>query len=243
LDKGYTFQTEKPLTTDLVSTAFSTQLNFDPKYKLIQSFKYDDYGNIVEVSKSNDITTAYIWDFDFELPVAEAINTTASDISYCGFETSSSGGWSGIILANTTNADARAGTKSYNLSSIISKALTSGKKYLVSYWSKNGMLTITGTTSTSTGIPINGWIYYVHEVAGVSSVSITGSKTIDELRLWPIESVISTYTYDFGSGISSSQDVSGRINYFYFDALGRLKTIRDSEKSIITDYQFRFKNY
>jgi hypothetical protein len=243
IDKLYQYTAETPQTTDLVGTTYTSQLNFDAKYELKQSFKYDAYGNVLEATKENDIKTAVIWDYNYELPIAEATNCSLENIAYTGFETVNFGNWLNVKPANILATDARAGGKCYNMgASVISKPATAALKYFVSYWSKNGPLTISGTTSTASEPPVNGWTYYIHSVSGVSNISVSGARIIDEIRVWPQESFITTYTHNFGNGISSKQDTNGLIQYLEYDQLRRLKRTRDDESNVLTDYQIHYKN-
>lgn len=242
VDATYSFQADQPRASDLALTNYTNKLNFDPLYQLTGTVKYNSDCNISEMSKKDDIVISYLWDYE-NLPVAKCENANADQIAYCGFETLNVGGWIGINPLNKLTSSFLAGTKSYNLSgSTISRALTSTRRYRLSYWSQGGAATITGSVSVVAVGNLNGWTNYVHEIYNVSTVSISGNLTIDELRICPIESFISTYTYEPGRGISSSQDPSGLLKFYEYDEFGILKTVRDEERNIITNYLMHYKN-
>jgi len=50
-----------------------------------------------------------------------------------------------------------------------------------------------------------------------------------------------TYTYGLLTGMTSQCDVNNRIAYFEYDALSRLKLVRDQDGNIIktTDYHYK----
>jgi hypothetical protein len=50
-----------------------------------------------------------------------------------------------------------------------------------------------------------------------------------------------TYTYNPSTGMSSQCDVANRINYFEYDALNRLKDVKDQDWNIIKTYQYNYK--
>ena len=59
------------------------------------------------------------------------------------------------------------------------------------------------------------------------------SVAIDELRIHPFDAEMTTYTYKGLVGKVSETDALGRIMFYEYDALGRLKLIRDQEGNIL----------
>jgi YD repeat-containing protein len=159
-----------------------------------------------------------------------------SNIAYTSFETDDHGNWTGVNNNNINGTTfVPTGTKSYVLMSgqPISKAVTSGSSYIVSYWSTAGPFSVSGSQSIKTGRSINGWIYYEHLVTGVSSVSVSGNGSIDELRLYPSNAQMATYTYDAVNGMTGECDANNRIIYYEYDGSGRLSIIRDQDSKIL----------
>src|SRR5690606_29817513 len=70
------------------------------------------------------------------------------------------------------------------------------------------------------------------------TVTITGSGTIDELRLYPRTARMNTVTYDPLIGKTSECDENNRITYYEYDNLGRLSTIKDEKKNILKVYEY-----
>jgi len=210
----------------------------------IEMLRYDPTGNIIEQRKKVDARHTYLWNYQSSYPVAEVVNADSASIAYTSFEADGSGNWSiGSTTRDTTQGIT--GKRSYNLSSNISKSgLNSATTYIISYWTKNNSpFSISGTMTgyPTKGKNINGWTLYVHKVTGQTTISLNGSGLIDELRLYPADAQMTTYTYTPLVGMSSQCDIGNRITYYEYDGLQRLIRIRDQDYNIIKsiDYQYQ----
>jgi hypothetical protein len=202
--------------------------------------KYDIANNLIQQNKIGDISRIYLWDYNKTYPIAEVINADSTHVAYTSFESEGSGNWS--IPSSARNiTDWRTGKKSFNLSAgTISKSgLNSSLSYKITYWIKSGSATVNSSAGTS-GASINSWTYYEHLISGATSVSVSGSGTIDELRLFPINAQMTTYTYIPLVGVSSQADANSRITYFEYDDYGRLFTVRDPYYNILKKYCYNY---
>jgi len=206
---------------------------------------YDANGKLKMVRKSNSMPISYIWDYHGELPVAEAKNADTASIAYTSFEADGKGGWDYAVSGRTPIAGIT-GSRSYNLQdgSVSRQGLTPGNTYIISYWSQNGSYSITGGTSTvKTGKTVNGWTYYEHVVtAGSSTLAVSGGGWIDELRCYPSQAQMTTYTYDPLIGMTSSSDAQGRLTYYVYDGLGRLVAVKDQDGNVIKTLEYHYQN-
>jgi hypothetical protein len=112
----------------------------------------------------------------------------------------------------------------------------------VSYWKKNGTVSVNGT-SASTGRSVRGWTYYEHQVVNPAGglITISGSGAlIDELRLYPKDASMTTYTYKPHIGISSECDANNRITYYEYDLFNRLYLIRDQDFNILKRTHYNY---
>jgi YD repeat-containing protein len=199
-------------------------------------------GNPVQVTLHGGLTSSYIWDYANTRPIAKASNATVDQIAFTSFESDGKGGWtfSGTPLAD---ASAPAGNNGYNVSQPVGKSgLNTAKTYIVSYWKKSGAtVSVSGSQSSTQGKTINGWTYMEHKVSGVSTVSVSGSGYIDELRLYPADAQMTSYTYSPLVGMTTSDDAAGRITYYQYDGLGRLSTVKDQDGNVIKTIQYHYK--
>jgi hypothetical protein len=167
-------------------------------------------------------------------------NAAYGDIAYTSFESDGSGNWS-IGGANRNSTFALTGKLSYELSSgNISKAgLSASKSYLLTVWGRVGTsITVNGN---SPGNPIaaqNGWNLYQMNLSSITSVTLSGSGLIDELRLHPKEANMITTTYEPMVGPTSSCDANNTVSYFLYDKLNRMHVIKDKDLHIAKKYEY-----
>jgi hypothetical protein len=233
-----------PSTSFIPATTSSTGSTMDISYKPYIAFdSYDASGNISQQHKYNDINESYIWDYNSSLPIAEVKNALQSDIAYSSFESNGKGNWTYAGIPGTGGGGVT-GKQSYLLTSGgISKAgLTASQKYLLSYWSK-ATVTITGGTQSNsiTGKTINGWTYHEVMITGTTSVSITGSTYIDELRLYPSDAQMTSYTYEPLIGVTSQCGADNKIQYYEYDSFSRLQDIKDQDGNILKTFEYHYK--
>ena len=243
----YGIETTKPiasLTNETQSGGLYTSLLCDSRYIMKQQLQYDAYDNVNAVTKSADMPVSYIWDYRHGQPIAKAQNAVQADIAYTSFEADGTGNWT-FSGRDTLYPGTPTGSYAYDLgqaSGNISKSgLTSTTYYIVSYWTKNsGPLSITGTQSgyPVQGKTINGWTYFEHKITGQTSVTLSGSGYFDEVRLYPANAQMMTYTYQPSVGVSTQCDVDNRATYYLYDGFNRLKVVSDQDRNIIKTVQY-----
>jgi hypothetical protein len=209
---------------------------------------YDNFGNLLQQAKTGDEYHSYIYDYDANYPIAQVVNADTASIAYSSFEADGTGNWTlGSGSVDTTTGFT--GSKSFNLGSSVSKAgLNSSTTYLVSYWTtNNSAFSISGTIS---GYPVKGktiyvnnnsWTLYLHKVTGQSTITVSGTGHIDELRLYPANAQMITYTYTPLVGMTSQTDIGNRVTYYEYDGLQRLKRIRDQDYNILKTFEYQYQ--
>ncbi|SKD09164.1 hypothetical protein SAMN05660461_5045 [Chitinophaga ginsengisegetis] len=222
----------------------ATVFSQDPRYE--ERITYDGYdaaGNISHFVINQQTGMCYLWGYDAQYPIAEVKNADLSDVAYTSFESAEWGNWTSTSNTFITN-DGLSGKQSYALGSgnISKSGLGSSKKYVVSYWAKSGsIINVNGTVSTASGATYNNWTYYEKIVTGISAVTISGSGSIDELRLYPLEAQMTTTTYEPGVGVTGKLDEKGGLAYYEYDAFGRLKLVKDQNGKILQQYDYQYK--
>lgn len=222
------------LAVNYIKTKIGSASTFDDN---ISFNRYDTLGNLIEQQKVNDVKSTYLWDHKNSFPVAEITNADSASVAYTSFEADGKGNWT--YSGSNLDTIAITGKKAYKLTgsnNITKSGLSSGTVYFVSYWTRNSSaFTITGTQSgyPIAGRTVNGWKYFEHKITGQTTVTISGTGWIDELRLYPSNALMSTLTYTPLVGISSQCDANNRISYYEYDAFNRLTMIRDQDNNII----------
>ncbi|NML23223.1 hypothetical protein HHL16_20260 [Pseudoflavitalea sp. G-6-1-2] len=207
---------------------------------------YDAKGNLLSQAKKDNVESNYIWDDAGIELMAEIVNAKNNQSAYTSFELNSAGNWN-IASAIRNTTERITGTRSYDLinGNLSRNNLTSGKTYIISYWSKNLSAPYTiagGTATTKTGKTVNGWKYYQQEVTlNSTSLSISGSGLIDELRLYPKDAQMKSFTSEPLIGITSMSDLNGNISYYEYDQMQRLKRVRDTDGNILKEYDYKYQ--
>jgi len=230
----------------------------DPRYSLAFIYKFLG-GNLASTNKLHGPKTSYVWGYGSPtaslgtgalLPIAKVENASANQIAYTSFENGSPGNWtyptSGV---QNLNGNSKTGINVFNFafatggSSITSSTLPAGT-YIVSYWG-NQSAAVNGNTALpldTVTIPTL-WAYFSHTVTLTSpgSITVTAGGQLDELRLYPQGSMMTTYTYNPGTGMTSQTDVKNETTYYQYDGLQRLSNIVDHNGNIQkhTDYHYQ----
>jgi hypothetical protein len=240
-----------PLTTIQASSVTNGTFTYDPNYVPLAALYYDNYGNLAEQIKTAGKAKSYIWDYQGLLPTAEVMNATPSLIAYTGFESGTGGGnWSGFSSSYIA-AGGIAGNNSYNLASpntLSVITLQPTRQFVVSCWVHSGSVSVTTNIGTATGVAgatYLGWTYYEY-LLPASSTQVTVSSSganIDELRLFPKDAQMTTYTYTPLVGMTSKCSVDNHFLYYTYDGLGRLRYIKDQSGNIVKTYEYHYQGH
>lgn len=203
---------------------------------------YTTRAKLKEVSKAGDVRISYIWDTIYNYLLAEVQNASVADIAFTGFESASQGTWS----YNNSYRDASnyiTGSKGFNLSSgnITRSSLSSAKTYFVSLWT-TGSVTVSGTVSSVTGRIHGSWTHYTYKVTGVTSITISGSGYVDEVRLYPEGAQMKSHCYKLLTGVSTVCDANNRMSFYEYDAAGRLSVIRDQDGYVLKKFEYKYQS-
>ncbi|RAV98886.1 hypothetical protein [Pseudochryseolinea flava] len=211
------------------------------EFKLKGTIEFDGSGNIKSIQPTSNTITTYVWGYSNNYQTASVVNALSTHIAYTSFETSEgTGGWSGVSASRAIGGVS--GERSYTISGSITKtSLPAGKIYVVSYWSSGAAANVNNVAAQVLKSR-NGWTLYRHVMAAnVTSITISGSVTIDELRLYPQEAQMTTYVYEPLKGLKSSCDPNGVFTYYEYDNFNRLLTVSDDQKKIVKHYQYHYR--
>jgi YD repeat-containing protein len=242
--KIWQLKTDRPVTAAQWGAFNSAVLISHPeRFKLVSEMVYDGGANLVEVI-SNGQSTTYVNNHKNRYVVATAVNARAGQVAYTSFEADSKGGWSYNQAGVQIDAAAPTGSKVYSLASQSlqwTRTVSDNKDYYLTLWS-------TIQPAVSNGAPpellytVGSWKLYRYSIsASATSLTITGAGLVDEVRIHPKGSLMSTVSYRDGVGKVSECDANNRIMRYSYDGLGRLKMVRDQNGNIVKTYEYNYK--
>jgi hypothetical protein len=216
----------------------------DNRYQLeTEVLSFDSEKRPKSVASRNGIVTSYVWDTLCQIPSAVVRNAAVSDIAYAGFETPGNASWS-FASAARDSSSALTGRKSYILTNgnISKSGLSASLTYQVTYWHKNssGSVSINGQTATSLGTA-NGWTLYSKELSSITSVTVSGTGRIDELRLHPKGAQMTSFASEALLGLTSECDQNNSLRYYEYDGLGRLTIVRDKDRNVLKKVCYNYQ--
>jgi len=237
----------KNLTTLFIDSVL-VQYGSDPEHTVIRIRERDNRNNILQYDTKNSAPITCLWGYKQQHLIARIENASYNDVAYTSFEDDYVGSnWTISSTSGTVYTTYKqTGVQSFTLGSgnITKTGLTSGKTYIVSYWSRStSPCTLSITNTPKTGKTINDWTYYEHTftVSSTTTLNISGNgKTIDDLCLYPAEAMMTTYTYKPLVGVLTITDPSGRTVYYEYDDFGRLKYIKDEEGKLIKENIYNY---
>jgi YD repeat-containing protein len=182
--------------------------------------EYDNNGNPGQIEKPDGIHESYIWGYNGSKLIAKTVNAKESEIFHTSFEedgTSSSTAATGNFIKSLSSA--------YS----ISKTIDVGSYLLTYQWRSNSS---------------SPWELQL-ESKTHSSGSVSTSKTsgqIDELRLYPEDAQMITYTHDPLIGVTSVTDPNNQSMHYKYDDFGRMIEVRDSDGILIQEVEYNYVN-
>jgi YD repeat-containing protein len=191
---------------------------------------YDTQGNAVSIAKTIDTdpngatvftgaNISYIWGYNKKLPIAEVTNALSNQIFHTSFED--------IVDANVISTDSKTGQRCWNGSYTIPIELRPVVgNYTLTYWEKIG---------------VGQWLPKIQTISNAVPTQITSTGKIDEVRIFPVGSAMTTYTHDPLIGVTSKTDPNNITEFYTYDGLGRLKLVLDFDGNILKQYDYNYK--
>ncbi|WP_155847174.1 hypothetical protein [Algoriphagus marincola] len=252
--KAYTLELEHPVSSyslNLANPALSVGFRLTNE---ILEYNSNNYPTLIS---TNQIKTKILYDYHDTKAVAILNNFegTSNDVGYTSFESDYKGGWTYTIPFLPLGSLGYTGKTSFPVSgnSISKSGLSTSKSYILSFAvKKNGSSTPNlvvrknGAVITDSGISNSdigsNWIVYQYLVSGASSVQIEGNGIlIDELRIYPKESTITTFGHIPFVGISfQNPNEMTPVNYS-FDSQRRPSIIENGYGERIKQFFYQYK--
>jgi hypothetical protein len=239
-----------------MNISLGNAISKDNRYSLkATANEYDKRTNMVTLSTEGNQFNSSIWGYNQTFSIAEVNNNRYYKyIGFSSFEKNATGNWTYPESA-VTASEKLTGERCLDLTvspANIDFTTTSNMlygtttpavqgKYIVSYWRKSGSVTVNGTSPTLTGMTANGWTYCEHVLINPSAVAVNGNTKIDELRFYPAEANMTSFTYNPLIGITSADNGSSNIILYEYDDMGRVKIERDIFGKIIKQYSYQYQ--
>jgi len=150
----------------------------------------------------------------FDYPTEISYSTNGKEFFYEGFENDQ----------NRVNSNSYAGMGCYLGDYTIYFYPTTGTNYLVDY------------RYLSSGK----WIFAKKPYT--NGMTLSEGDAIDEVRIYPSNAQMTSYTYDTIFGMTSKTDPSGKTEFYNYDGLGRLKYILDQQRNILKMFDYNYIN-
>lgn len=242
------FSQPRAFKTDMSSRYYPGMSDFS-NYVLLQTFLYGTDGQLMGVRDGGNRSAINLYGyFNNDYVVGAVVNADAETdkVAYTSFEKFGTPGakwfgpgWSldGITPGAFVDIGVT-GNNAYRFNGTrLMASRTAGKPYILSFWSTSSNITITeatGATLSKSAPTINGFTYYEYKIpAAGNKIGLLTDGTIDELRLYPVASRMTTLTLDPLIGKTSTCDENNRIEYYEYDDMGRLRYVRDDKRNII----------
>lgn len=226
----WVFQTEQPVTSlsnetlndGKYTTFFSdfaryNQGNANQERPRIK-FEYNTQGKLHEQTLENDIPESYLWGYQNQYPIAKALNANPSQIFHTSFEEE--------MGNNILQGGAKTGKRHFNGNYTKNLSILTNGKYVLTYWKKVNTVWVFQTLN----VDITNGFY-----------PITLSGEIDEVRFFPADALMTTYTYEPLIGMTSQTDTNNQTIYYEYDSFGRLRLMRDDKGNILKQNTYHYK--
>jgi YD repeat-containing protein len=120
-----------------------------------------------------------------------------------------------------TVGTAHTGKKYFNTTYTVPYTPPNTRNYIIQWWS------------------LSGGIWGLNEQPYTANKVLTGP--VDDVRVYPVDAQMSSYTYQPSFGITSEIDTKGNTIYYEYDGLGRLKTMRDKDNKILKQFDYQYQ--
>lgn len=226
-EKIYVLEASRPVAESASFTQIvNNELIVDPLFIPRIAPTYNVNGDIIQIDKLNgsnqgsDISMGYLYGYDNILPIARATNAASTEIYVQNFEDEALSGQSiNPSLSHTGIKYWAGGNYQVNFTR------PNSRDYVIDYWYYS-----------------SGQWFYIRKDYSSNSMTLTESTTFDDVRIYPKDAQITTYTYDHVLGMTSTEDMNGRTTYYEYDDFGQLIATRDSDKNIIKAYKYRYSS-
>lgn len=182
----------------------------------LNSISYDSFGNLTEQRVENGPFFSYRWGYNSNYPIAKAANAEPNEFYYEGFEESTASG--------VTTGTGHTGVK-YTTNASVAWTKPNTRAYVVSYWYRSGGL----------------WQFKKEQAYSGPTFTMTGGDAYDDIRIYPADAQLNTFTFDPMLGVTSSTDAKSETAYYEYDSFQRLLNAKDRDGNIRKSYKYNYR--
>ncbi len=122
---------------------------------------------------------------------------------------------------NSTTPVPHTGRMCYSGNYTVAYTPPNSRKYLIQWWVYQGS-----------------WVF--HQQAYTGPITLTGP--VDDVRVFPADALMTTYSYSQQVGKTSEIDPSGKTIVYQFDGLNRLQTVLDQDGMVLKQYDYEYQS-
>jgi YD repeat-containing protein len=177
---------------------------------------YDSYdattGKLKQLKQTNGTPIALLWSTQNNKLIAKVSNALPTEVFYENFES-----------PINTNTQFHTGEKSLAGDYSCSFTLPNTKSYVVDYWYFDG----------------SNWNYLKKPYT--NGMLLSEGSHIDNVRIYPKDAMMLSYTYKIYTGITSEEAPDGKILKYEYDDFQRLVVLRDQYNNILKTLDYNYK--
>jgi YD repeat-containing protein len=162
-------------------------------------------------TRTNTATTGLIT-VTYTFQGYQEVSTGYSEFFFEGFEQNT------LAIAGS----AHTGTMYYNGNYYVPYSPPNSRKYIIQWWNLSGS---------------GQWVFNQQPY----STNITLTGPVDDVRIFPYDALLTTFTYSPLLGKTSETDPSGKSTIYDYDGLGRLLDIRDQNGNLVKQYSYQYQ--
>ena len=115
-----------------------------------------------------------------------------------------------------------------------------GERYYVGPYTVPFIMPNTRTYQIDYHYLLNG-VWYAKTRPYQNNMVLSDGSAVDEVRVYPSDAQMNTYTYDALNGVTSECDARNRCTFYEYDDFGRLKDTRDNDGNILHAYDYQYQ--
>ncbi|HTH56909.1 MAG TPA: hypothetical protein VL728_12755 [Cyclobacteriaceae bacterium] len=211
---NFSNRTTGVLPTDGTATSFSANSNYTSNV-FFDSF--DTYGNTTQFHTNQGFNVSVKWGYNSSHPIAFVKNAEATEVFYEGFEEDASAVAAGQAYLGGSKY------KTGSFTAVFTRP--NGKSYTLSYWTL-----------------VSGNWQHVTAPLTTDNPVINPGVPFDEVFIYPTTSDFKLFNFDLTTfNVINETNPTHTLNYYSYDKLLRLSTIRDYNKDIVSQFLYHYK--